>query len=185
MTNTIDESYINKFDFRFVTRNVGKWDKIKGVFKIFNKRDSTDAKVDFIDLREFVHNPDFENNVMSVDFIDFILDDRVMPRLVDENFYYNINSNKIATKDFRILIDSIPGTVPKDELSHVATVASMMLIGSINYAVGNAYIVKFMKKYGYTELIFQENGYIHIKITEHGIQDLSLKQPFDLKGGPK
>lgn len=101
-------------------------------------------------------------------YLDILLESDVSRRFISEdNFCFSKDGTKLATKDLRILIDDLKGIIPKEEMLHIASIASLMLGGLIEYPVGYDYIKDIMLKYGYTEFSYQDNGYLHITIKEN------------------
>lgn len=105
------------------------------------------------------------NNDFKKSFIEILMEGGFTHKFIHvDNFSFSSDSSKIATKDFRILIDDLKGTVPKDVKLNIASVAAMMLSGIIQYPIGYDYITDKMKKFGYTSFEYQGNGYLHITI---------------------
>lgn len=105
------------------------------------------------------------DNGVKDKFVEVLLEANKNKRFIHvDNFSFSKAGNKIATRDFRILVDDLNGTVPRNELLHLASVATMMLSNIIEYPIGYDYIQTIMKKYGYTNFRYQGNGYLHITI---------------------
>lgn len=106
-----------------------------------------------------------ENAKLKYEYIGTLLDTNKFVYFISkDNFGFNKFNNRIATIDFRVLIDDRNGKVPFNKLLHVASVASLMLSGVISYPVGYEHITQFMRRYGYTNFTYQSNGYLHIEL---------------------
>lgn len=125
------------------------------------------------------------NNVkLKEQYQDIILDNSETHFLNVDNFAFNRDGTKVATKDFRVLVDDLNGSVTREEMLHVISIASLMLSGLIEYPIGSDYIRGILGKYGYTEFTFQENGYLHITINS-AEQELDYKVPPNWNKPPK
>lgn len=83
-----------------------------------------------------------------------------------DNFSLSSDTSRIATQDFRILIDDLVGRIPKQEMLHAATITSLMLAGLIEYSIGYKYLTKRYEKYGKLNFVYQANGYLHLRISK-------------------
>jgi hypothetical protein len=154
ISEIVSEDFILSFDFSIQKYQPG-WvfgfpNRFKDVETIFELKDATEV-LNKEDLLEF--------------YVDEIMDKPYKRRFMHiDNFCFSKDRTKVATKNFRILIDDLSGKVPRDELLHIASIASLMLSGKLEYTIGYDYICDIMKKYGYTKFTFQENGYLHIDL---------------------
>jgi hypothetical protein len=102
-----------------------------------------------------------------------------------DNFCFSKDRQKLATKDFRVLLDDLSGVVPRDELLNAASIASLMLSGAIEYPIGHDYILEMMKRYGYAEFTYISKGYIHISIDKEKSNNIKYRKPADGNSSPK
>jgi len=91
------------------------------------------------------------------------------------NFYYSDKQDRIASKDFRVLIHDFVGDVPQDVLSNAASVALLMLTGKCDQATGYNYIRNLLMKYGKAEFTFQMNGFLHVSVNNNVTWDYKSK----------
>lgn len=174
LSEIVFEEFIHSFDFsvqQFQLRGLfGFRKQFRDIKTLFELKDSNELFTDEKKLEEY---------------IDILFEDSGTKKFMSiDNFCFSKDRTKIATKDFRILIDDLSGIVPKDEMLHIATIASLMLSGGIEYPIGYDYIVSVMKKYGYTTFTFQEKGYLHINLGD-GKDSLIFKQPGNVNRDPK
>lgn len=86
----------------------------------------------------------------------------------DLNFLFTNEKNRGASKNFRILVDDLIGTVPEEAMKHVMSVCACMCAGIIEFPIGHDHIIEFMKKYGYADFTYAANGNIRIDIKKRG-----------------
>lgn len=152
ISKVVVEDYIRNFDLTI------QYLSSKGIFG-YNKNK------ELVTLFEFDNSSDIINNLNDrTNYINTILDFRSKKFMNINNFCFNKDGTRIATKDFRILVDDTRGAIPREEQLHIISVATLMLSGIIEYPIGCDFIKTKMKKYGLTDFIYQENGYLHIKI---------------------
>jgi hypothetical protein len=128
----------------FIRRN-----KDTKINKLFSVKDSSEI---------------LNNNNNKQGYIRALLDPDKKIFLNPKYFNYRDDRSRIATSDFRVLIDVIGKKPSEEEILHIATVALCMLVGIVPIPYGRQYIITFMNRYGYTEFSFMENGFIRIKI---------------------
>jgi hypothetical protein len=153
LSRIIDKEYLTRLDF-----SVQQF-KAKGLF--------CRTRMKEVETIFYVHDPTLLINLENYknNFIEVMFENSDRKKFLNvNNFNFSRDGTKIATVDFRVLVDDLSGKVSKEELLHIASIASMMLTGIIEYPIGYSYIIDFMKKHGYTEFTFQENGYLHIKL---------------------
>lgn len=116
-----------------------------------------------------------ESDELIMNFQDILLENSKNKRFISqENFCFNMDGTKLATKDFRILIDDFNGNIPKELLLHVGSIAFCMLTGIIDYPIGYDYIKSIMLRYGETEFFHFSEAYLHITIGREA-NDINIK----------
>jgi hypothetical protein len=100
---------------------------------------------------------------------------------MDRNNFY-ISERGIASRDFRVLINSPTTPIPEKVLLNAASVAVLMLAGLIEIPVGNDHIQSIMRQYGSAQFEFAMKGYLHISI---GDGKVTSKYVADTKFIPK
>jgi hypothetical protein len=174
ISEIVNEEFIRSFDFsiqQFYNKGLfGFRKQFSDIKTLFELKDASQI---------FISEQNLE------DYLDILFEPSTSKKFMNiDNFCFSKDRTKIATKDFRILIDDLSGIVPKDEMLNIATVASLMLSGHLEYAIGYDYIVDVMKKYGYTTFTFQEKGYIHINLGDN-IDAPKYKRTGGVKNNPK
>lgn len=140
---SIGDNYIDNYDLtiqKFERRLVGG-PKLIDVFRFNNK---------FSELGE--------------QYISDILDTSEVKFMNINNFAFDSTRTRLASKDFRVVIDDLKGRVPKNELLHVATICTLMLSGKLEAPIAREHIISFMRKYGYIHFEYSENGYVYVFI---------------------
>lgn len=174
LSEIVSEQFIRSFD---LSVQQFQYDSIFGFRKRFR---------DIETILEVNNNPIFlmDENLLK-NYQEILMEPSVYKKFMHiDNFCFSKDNSKLATKDFRVLIDDLSGSVPRDELLNVASIASLMLSGYIDYTIGYDYIIEIMKKYGYTEFTFQERGYIHIKLGDK-TNEFKYRKPGDVDPNPK
>jgi hypothetical protein len=99
------------------------------------------------------------------------------------NFLVSDRGDSVVSKDLRIVTYDFTGNIPQNVLMHLSTVAFMMLHGLCDMAVGTAHIKQISKKHGVAEILYQESGYLHLKIGSE--PKLELKSSVRVEKNPK
>lgn len=158
VSNLINENFINSYNLtiQYIERGLfGRKGKVKTLFEVDGK---------------------YQDVINDKNYVDIIMEDVREKRFIKiDNFAFNNDYSRIASKDFRVLVDDLNGNVPRDVLLHVASVATLMLSNKLEIPIGYDYITEFMKKYGYTEFKYNSNGYLHITLKENSL--------FSIRGG--
>jgi hypothetical protein len=174
ISEIVDEEFIRTFDLSI---------------QEFQPKRLFASKQRFVDIQTLFEINDvtkqLHDEVLWENFIDTILEHSNNKKFISiDNFCFSKDRTKVATKDFRILIDDLSGKIPKDEMLHVATIASLMLAGKFNIVHGYDYIMDIMKKYGYTSFSYQGKGYLHVSLG-NSQNTISYKDPGRVKDIPK
>lgn len=148
ISNIIDSNYFRNIDlslYHFKDRTFS-FDKIVKLFDV----DNSNLVQDDSKMKEY-----FNILIDRKDNIKFMNPD---------SFVFSELSNKIATYDFRILIDDDTGKVNKRDMLHVASIAKLALSGLIEIPICHQEIEDYLSKYGEVEIKFSSNGYLHLKL---------------------
>lgn len=93
-----------------------------------------------------------------------------------DNFVFHkagSDGNRLASKDFRILVLDRTSKIPLDVMQNCATIALLMLAGKYDVVQGYGYIRNIMEKYGSAEFSYRMNGFLIINIGKE--PDISFK----------
>lgn len=153
LSSVIKEDYIMMLDLSIVTyprKKLGRNPETKGgILNMDSNRDL--LLIENIDLKNtFIRNIlDSENGITSLN---------------TSNFRFNNSKDRIASKDFRVMVEDSTSKLNEYEMLHSISVATLMLCGVIEMPVGNMYLKDRYKKYGRTEIVYSDYGVLHMKI---------------------
>lgn len=160
LAKIVIEDYVKTIDFSLQYYKKGLFginmERSKNIKTLFKVKDSSEVTMNSDTLKKYIDilmQTDPEYKFMTID-----------------NFAFSEDKHRIATMDFRILVDDLSGKVPKWILLHAASIATAMLSGLLEYAIGYDHIVSMMDRYGYTKFSYQSNGYLRLVISKDKVE---------------
>lgn len=148
ISNVINDKFILTYDLSLYkyNRNMFK----RSINQLFYVNDGENFMINSQNLNNYI------NIILdTTDYIKF---------MNPNNFAFNEDFHRIASFDFRILIDDLTGKVTKEDLLHIASISSLILSGKIDVPIGYQHIIDYLEKKGEVVQNFSLNGYMHIKI---------------------
>lgn len=150
LSNIVVDDYLLSLDLSIYKYNKGLFKSgIVEVLKVDNNIDLISDSSLFAEYLKIILNPDEGIKFMN-----------------PNNFAFTDDMSRIASFDFRILIDDLTGKVTKEELLHIATISSLMLSGKIDIPIGYQMIIDCLEKKGQVTQSYSSSGYLHIQINQ-------------------
>lgn len=91
------------------------------------------------------------------------------------NFVFDKYNANVASKDFRIFLRDVRGSIPKQVKLNCVSIALLTLSGLMDVTMGYDYIFNTLKTYGQTEFTFNMGGYLHISVNDPVFGKISYK----------